>query len=303
MTVTELDDLDAIAAGSLGAAFAYRYRIDGKRASVLFDAREQRTLITTGSGYGAARPDVTTPGGPHRIARYLGEVIPRVPTTESLIPYVAEINTASDQASASAVAEGGTKPESPIQFRGGEVSLGKVNAWAEATDELLDDAAGLRAYIDSRLMENLSAAEDVALVAALLAVSGIQSQAFTTNVLTTLANALAKVETAAGGGAALAMHPADYWALLLANPTATAIDATTGTVWGAPVVRTLGVPTGRAIAGAFDTAAVIRDKTTGVKFTDSHSDYFVKGKTVILAERRSVLVPLAPALFVSAVLS
>lgn len=306
---TTLTDLDAMS-GTLGEAFAYQYRQRARDARVSTPPGETRTLVASSGGW-VSRDDPTVPPV-QRPARFLGDVIPRIPTTQGLIPYAAEVSTASNQAAASAVAEGGTKPEVAIQFQGSEVNVRKVDAWLPATSEVLDDAEGLRAYIDLRLMTMVANREDAQVIAGtgtgpdmlgILNTSGVQSQAFTTNVLTTLANALAKVETAAGGGAALAMNPADYWALLAANPTATAIDAAAGTVWGVPVVRTLGCPSGKALAGAFDTAAVIRDRGTNVRITDSHDDYFVKNKTVILAERRSVVCVLAPALFVSAVLS
>jgi hypothetical protein len=298
---TTYDDLDAMTR-SLGSAFEYRYRQEGLRAAVTIDA-ETRTLITAGSGYGTDHGDVLTPTMLSRPHRFIAEALPTVPITEGRAVWVEELDTRSGGASASAVPEAGVKPEAPIAFSGAESPLAKVDAYVNATTDVLEDGIGLRDYIDRRLMLHLLVAEDRDLMASFIANTAVLTQTFATSALATLTDAASKVEQYLGSVTGIGMNPLDYWPMVKANPTASVIDLDGGTVLGVPIVRSLGVPQGKALVGDFDAGAVIRERDTTVRFSNSHDLNFTKNLTTILAERRYLLTVHAPQSFAVAALA
>lgn len=295
---------------TLGELFAAEVRARGSDASVRIEGvLEQRALVTTADGLLSTAPPVLVPAAP-RV--YLGDLFPRVPLEQGVAQYVREVSPADTDLGASAVPEGDTKPDQPLQFEGGQMLPGKFAAFVGATNEIADDAPGFQALIDGLLMHRLLRREEVEILdgdgtgenlAGIRGVAGVQSQTYDTSAAKTLALAVAKAENANGGGQvdgigieaeayelAVATAPS-YWAELRAR--------------GIRVVplpaRVIGAS--KAIVGCFGLGGVLRERDTTVRYSDSYDDWFTEGKLAIVAERREALIVNVPSWFVDVALA
>lgn len=286
---------------SLGAQLA-----SAKKGTQLIVPELRSLLTTTGAWVGADDPLV--PPVRYRPQR-LRDVIPSAPVAmreAGLVPYVRELHVIENEGGASAVAEASAKPEVTIEFEGDEEHFGKVSAWVPATDDVIADGPGLDEYVKSRLGVLLDVREDAQILNGtglpgydgILQVAGRQTQTAAATKAETITAALRKVDDVEGRATAVVVNASDYWDIFDDDPT----------FWeylGVPAVRTRAMAVNKALVGDFVSGAALRDKDAGVrvKISESHSDYFIKNKQVVLAERRSLLIVRAPALFVEATLS
>lgn len=325
-------------AGTSAGASAPEYRTAGEAltrseaweqrngAGVTDGGVEVRTLLDTaqtGNENAGLWMPRGTPVPPlrRRMRLFVRDLISVVPTGLNSVPYIRESNATTNEAGATAVAEGTAKPEVTMQFSQQDAPIRKIAAWIPITQEIADDAPTLRGYIDERLAYMLALREEAQILAGngiaptvrgILNTSGIQTQGTVTDKMQTLAAAIGKVENVDGEADGIAMNPVDYWAMV-ATRNANQFDvgfggsgpfgATPGTAWGVPVVRTRQLASGKAIVGAWRLGATLFDREqTMIKTTDSHSDYFVLNKLVILAEERVGLAVNRPDLFVDVTL-
>lgn len=286
---------------------------------------EVRTLLdsaTTGPAAGIWRP-VGTPMPPmQRKARlFVRDLITVQDTGLSSVPYIREVNPQTSEASATAVAEGAPKPEVEMNFEQADAPIRKLAAWIPVTEEIIADAPTLRGYIDSRLAYMLAWREEAQILngngtapalRGILNTTGIQTRAAGADVITTLGLAIGDVENHDGEADGIAMNPLKFWTMLTTRSSSQFDQGYGGGgpfgiqptgVWGVPVVRTRQLALTSAIVGSWRMGATLfqREGIT-IRTTDSHSDYFIYNKLVILAEERVGLAVFRPDFFVNTTL-
>ncbi len=288
-----------------------------------------RTLITTSTSDTPAAGVLMAvgqpiPPTPRRIQFFIRDLLASGSTNLHSFPYIRELNPATNESAASAVAEGGTKPEATMSFETVTATAHKIAAWVPATMEILDDAPTLRSYIDQRLVYMVKYREQADLIAGvesganptvpgITTISGTQTQGpdqsnTIDDPLKTLAKAIGKIENVDGEADGVAMNPLDFWDMLAlrwgAAGATTGFDSAPfqgppGTVWGIPVVRSRAVAQYAPIVGAWRMGGQVFDRQgVNIRTSDSHDTYFILNKVAILAEERVAVAWYRPDFFV-----
>lgn len=310
------------------AAWVAQYRGSGNGYGEFphIETRELLTETTTATpNTGLFMPTgQPIPPIPRRRRLFIRDLLSTGATTLSAIPYIRELNPATNETGASATPEGSAKPEIDLDFESETANVRKIAAWVPATMEILEDAPTLRSYVDARLVYMVQVREELDLlngspsgvnptVEGITVVSGTQTQAVVQSDsrddgLRTLAAAIGKVENVDGEANGIAMNPLDYWAMVssrFGTGTTGQMDAANpwqgppGTVWGMPVVRTRALAQTDAIVADWRAGGQVFDRSgIVVRTSDSHDDYFVKNKIAILAEKRLAFAIYRPDFFV-----
>lgn len=281
-----------------------------------------RATITAGDGTtgGGTWAPVGQPIPPvaRQMRMFLRDMLNVQQTTLMNIPYIREVNPAGLEYSASAVAENTAKPEVALDWTLDDAPVRKIAAWVPVTTEIIDDAPTLQGYIDGRLAYMLAVREEFEILngsgaaphlKGILQYTDKQTQAFTTDAMTTLGLAIGKVENVDGEADGIAMNPIDYWAMVTDRHSEQFDGAGTGMVpyanvmrmnpWGMPTVRSRALTSGNAIVGSWRLGATLFDRMqTTIKVGNQHSDFFVNNKVAVLAEERVALAVHRPDFFV-----
>lgn len=218
---------------------------------------------------------------------------------------------------AAPVGEGLAKPESAMAFELVVSVLRKIAHWLPATDEILEDAAALRSYIDARLRQGVAVKLDDELLngdgvapnlLGLLNTPGLAPAIpqGTNTAADAIAAQIAAIQTSTGlAPSGIVVNPTDWLHLQLAKTIdgdyygAGPFQAPAApTLWGVPVAQSGAIALGTALVGAFSTAAQLFAKGgIRVEATNSHQDFFTKNLTAIRAEIRAALAVYRPAAF------
>jgi HK97 family phage major capsid protein len=241
-------------------------------------------------------------------------------TDSSVIRYVQETLFTNGAAT---VAEGDLKPESALAFDSVDEPVRKIATFLPITDEMLEDAAQMRSYLDGRLRLGVQLTEEVQLLSGdgtgtnirgLLTRTGLQTLAVPAPGATanrSIAEYLYQAITNVRVNAliepdGIVMHPSNYAALRLAKDSGGEFNAggpfgglAGNTVWGLPVALSMALPVNTAIVGAFRSQAqVFRRSGLVVEASNSHADYWTHNLTSIRAELRVALAVFRPSAFV-----
>lgn len=238
------------------------------------------------------------------------------------VPYIRELNAATNETGATAVSEASAKPEVTMEFESADAPIRKIAAWLQATYEAIEDAPTLAGYIDTRLGYMLDVREEAQVIGVgagggnapnikgiLDFTSGIQTA--TGELYDGVASAAGKIENVDGDPDGIVVNPVDYWAAV-ADRHSTFYDGSTNggsgnapfgeppqTAWGIPVVRSRSVTSGTAIVGSWRLGATLFEREgTTIRTTDSHASLFISNTWVILAEKRVGLAVHRPDFFV-----
>lgn len=214
-------------------------------------------------------------------------------------------------------AGGGYKPEGSWGFTRKTATVKTIAEWVPATKRALADAGQLQGLINDELRKDIAETEEVQIVTGdgtgenlegILSTSGIQSQAFVTDLFTTSRKAITKARTVGRvvpNG--FAFNPEDVEKIDLAREGA-GTGAFLGqgpfsmgprTLWGVPVVETEAVAAGQGLLGDFSKAVLWDRQQTTVTMTDSHADFFIRNMVAVLAEERVAFGVTRPAAFVT----
>lgn len=314
---------------------ALRLEINGVRAT---DGWSTGVRDTTQTEFGSGGPGNAATSGVNsllpvgqpiapvaRQARLtLRDLIPSQPTTLAQVPYVRELNPTTSEGGASAVAEGGTKPDGSLSFVGANAPLTVVAVGLSPSKQLWEDAPLVRAYINQRLPYLVKYREQAELLSGsgtwpdiegILTVSGKQSQnAVNTDSAQTIGMAIAKIENVDGTASGVALNPNDAWVMFTkraasgsgtfdaGNPFS--MDAVNAlTVWGLPTVRSRVHASGTGVVADFARGAMILDRQqVVVEIFPQHSDYAEKNAIYVRCEERLGLAIWRPDYFVSTTL-
>lgn len=314
---------------SAGLAFVESEQYKEQRSGRYTPEVDVRTLLTSGTsdpGAGLWRP-VGTPLPPNvRQQRlFVRDLLSVVGTTLASVPYLRELNPATNETGATAVAEGSAKAEVTMQFEQDDAPIRKIAAWIPVTEEVISDAPTLRGYIDTRLGYMLALREEAQVlngpassapnIRGIRNTTGIQTQssAGTGEMFATIGLSIGKIENVDGDADGAAVNPTDYWTAITtrhANQFDNGFG--TGVPFGAPpmspfglrTVRTRAMESGKALVGSWRLGATLFDREqTTIRTLDQHSDYAIYNKLVILAEERVGLAVHRPDFFVLATIT
>lgn len=211
---------------------------------------------------------------------------------------------------------GGYKPEGSWAFAKETANVKTIAEWVPATKRALSDAAQLEGLINDELRADIAEAEEAQILTGdgtgenlpgILTTSGIQTQAFDTDIFVSTRKALTKARVVGRVVPnAIALNPVDVETIDLARESGTtgkfigAGPFTLGprTLWGVPIVETEGVAAGEGLIGDFSKAVLWDREETTVSITDSHADFFIRNMVAILAEERVAFGVTRPTAFV-----
>jgi len=289
---------------------------------------EVRTLLIsepsgTGTGAGVWRPVGTPelrPGTARQRRLFVRDVINVQATGLSSIPYIRELNAATNETGAANTSEGSAKAEVTMQFEQVDAPVRKITAWLPATTEILADAPTLQGYINTRLTYMILLREEQQVlkgtgtapqIPGITETVGTQTQAAVNNdVPATIGLAIGKIELADGEADAVVMNPGDYWASMTTRRSTFFDNANGGTApaqqeaftWGLTAIRSRALPTLEALVGSFRMGATIFQREgVNIAVSDSHNDFFIQNKVAIRAEERIALAIHRPDWFVETV--
>lgn len=258
----------------------------------------------------------------------LRSVISNRTTTSDLVHYVRQATQSNaaavvpEASTADAIdgttvtnADGGLKPESGMAFEPVTEPVKTIAVWAPATKKALSDVAQLRGIIDDELSADIEQEIEDQVVSGsgtgenftgILNTTGIQTQAFSTNIFESVRKAKTKAWTVGRVRPnGVALNPADEETIDLAQD---AQDRYYGngpfsmgpaTLWGMPRVVTEAVPAGTAIVGDWSKAVLWDREQTMISVSDSHADFFIRNLVAVLAEARLAFGVTRPKAFVS----
>ncbi|TCJ28758.1 phage major capsid protein [Microbacterium sp. PI-1] len=215
-------------------------------------------------------------------------------------------------------AGGGYKPEGTMAFEKVTATVKTIAEWVPATKRGLADASQLRGLIDDELRADLAEEEEDQILngsgsgenlTGILQTSGIQTQAWTDDLFTTIRKAKTKVRTVGRvipNG--MVVNPEDAERIDLARATGGDEQfyglgpfgpAGNRPVWGMPVVESEAIAAGTALVGDFSKAVLWDREQASITATDSHADFFIRNLVAILGEERVAFGVTRPKAFVS----
>jgi HK97 family phage major capsid protein len=300
-------------------AKAVALKSSGERFSSALDVKA--TLTTAAGGAGLLQVQYL-PGMTNVLFQRLtiADLIPSGQASGNSIIYMKESSVTN---AAAAVAEGGTKPSSDINYSQVTETFKKVANVLKISDEMLQDVPYVQSQVSGRLVYFVQQQEEAQLLSGsgaganltgILNRSGLtaaQAKGTDTNA-DAIFKEITKIRTSAFvDPSAIVLNPTDWQLLRLAKDsqgqyyaggpfTGAYGNEVSGNdrgnlasgqmLWGLPVVVTTAMTAGTALIGAFDTCAqVFRKGGITVEFTNSNEDDFKNNLIAIRAEERLAL--------------
>jgi hypothetical protein len=227
----------------------------------------------------------------------------------------AAANTSTGAVTFTNASGGGYKPEGAWAFEVVTTNVKTIAEWVPVTKRALADVAQLEGLINDQLSADVAEAEEAQILngngsgenfTGITATSGIQTQAFSTDLFETVRKGVTLLRTVGRvNPTAIVLNPSDAEAIDLTKdgndryyyggPSAIGQR----TLWGVPVVESETQTAGTGLLGDFTKAVLWDREQTTVTMTDSHSDFFVRNLVAILAEERLAFGVTRPTAFVS----
>lgn len=280
-----------------------------------------KTLITgasLGNLAGYLYPSYRVPGiveDPRRAAR-VRSLLNVIPTTAGAIDWIRETGYTN---AADVVAEGEAKPESAIAFENKSNTIKTIAHWIPVTKQILADAPGLQAYIDSKLIYGLYLKEDDELlygtgedgdIHGITTDEDVQTYNWSDGTvgdtkLDAIRRAMTKAYLAYYPVNGIVLHPSDWEDIELLKSSdglyvwVNVVVGGQERIWRTPVVISSALTEGTFLTGAFDLGATLWDRQeVTISVSGSHSDFFIRNKLAILCEERVELTVERPESFV-----
>lgn len=204
--------------------------------------------------------------------------------------------TASFTNAAAVVAEGGTKPESTLTWSSVTLNQDTIAHHIPVTNQALSHNAMLRQLIDRFMVAGVRAKAQTEVATDLAAWSGLGTQAWSTDLRTTLRKAVTKAQKAAaiiGAGPTRILISADDAETLDLEQLANLVlspgeaPAQAQAIWRTPLVVAAALPSGFAYVG--DLSQIIFYTSGGVNLSVGLvNDQFIKNEQTIRAEAEGV---------------
>lgn len=209
---------------------------------------------------------------------------------------------------------GGYKPEGDWAFEVVTTNVKTIAEWVPVTKRALADVNQLQGLINDELRIDVQEEEEDQILngdgsgenfTGINNTSGIQTQAFATNIFDSVRKGITKARTVGRVNPnAVVMNPSDAEAIDLAKDGNTQYyyggpqSMGPRTLWGVPVVESEAQAAGTALLGDFTKAVIWDREQTTVTMTDSHADFFIRNLVAVLAEERLAFGVTRPTAFV-----
>jgi HK97 family phage major capsid protein len=268
-----------------------------------FDFLEAKTLMETGAGFA---PQSIRTG---RVVDYahrrpvVADLIPQTPTDQAAIVYMEETTFTNNAATR---AEGGQAGESALAYTERSKGVREIATFLPVTEIQIEDVSQAQSLIDNRLLTMLSLVEEDQLLTGddnapnLGGFHTIVTQAQAKGadpVPDAIYKGMTKVRaTGFAEPSAAVLHPNDWQDIRLLRTVegiyiwGSPAEAGPERVWGLPVVVTTAETENTALLGDFQLySEIFRRRGANIKVSNSHSDYFIKGKLAVRADERIAL--------------
>ena len=273
-----------------------------------------KTLFETTAGWS---PESTRTGrlvyDAQRPAPKVVDIIPIGNTGQSSVVYMEETTFTNNAAEA---AEGASFGEAALAYTEQTANVRKIAVFIPTTDEQLEDEARISSLLDNRLRFMIQQRLDLQLLVGngtapnlegINDVTGIQTQALgSDSEQDAIYKAMTLVRTGTGRAepSAVVIHPNDWQTIRLQTTTdgiylwGSPSDTGADRIFGVPVVQSSAQTENTALVGDFaNYCELVVRKGVEVQVSDSHDDYFVKGKKAIRASMRCAFPVYRPAAF------
>lgn len=249
---------------------------------------------------------------PTRPAPRVVDFLPQTTTSQAAVAYMEETTFTN---AAAETAEAGAYPEAALELTERTSAVRKIAVYLPVSDEQFEDEPRAQQYVNNRLPFMLRQRLDLQILVGngtppnLLGtenVSGIQTQALGGDPIPdALYKAMRKIRDDGFAEPSVVFIRPEKWEAVRLLKTADgqyiwghpSIPGPT-TIWGVPVVETTAVTATKAVIGDytnFSELAVRRG--IDIQVSNSHSDFFVKGKLAIRADMRAALIHYRPKAF------
>ena len=303
-------------AGMKALRTQYGSAVRDTKNPIYVEARDIANVDELGIGSKATITTVTGQPTPNRLPGYRSELLDEPLTFLSLISTgttdsswleYAQITAETD--SAAIVPEGELKPLSDVTTAKAEAKAHVYADGFDITNQMLADDGAIATFMETRIRQHVNnKVEDVLIngdatanVKGILTTSGVQAQSFDTDVITTIAGALAKIEKVQATPQAIVMNPADAWKLsltkeagvgfLMGNPLQQGLNPTP---FGVPLVKSNRVTAGTFLVGNFKSVQFLQREALSVVAFNQHKDYAQRNLSYVRAELRGLQLLLAP---------
>lgn len=274
--------------------------------SVIAEDMNLKTLFETTAGWA---PETTRTGrlvldAQRPVQVRVANIIPEGQTSQSSVVYMEETTFTN---AAAEVAEGGSYAESTLVYAERSSTVRKIGVSIPVTDEQLEDEARISSLIDNRLRFMLEQRLDLQILVGdgiapnlegINNVTNVQTQAKGADpVPDALYKGITRVNvTGQANASAIVMHPNDWQSIRLlrtsndiyifGSPNDTGIER----IWGLPVIQAQAQTENTALIGDYQThSELVNRRGIEVQISNSHSDFFIKGKKMIRADMRVAL--------------
>lgn len=303
--------------GAKATSGADRSFLDRSPASARQKAAEVRAAFGTKALIGAGTQSIPTPLLdkpvllPGQAAFTLSQLLPRKAVTSPVFQYLKQTQRENN---AAVVPVGTLKPTSKYGFDTVKGELATVahlsepfaEQWAEDFPEAVEALiAELLTGIwdaDENLILNGDGEDDNP--------TGILTQAFVTDMLTTTRTAITSLEVLGHRAGAFVLHPTDWQAIELARNTSGQLEYSSGPIdraamrlWGVPVATSTRITAGTGLALDLDAAYVLTKGEMNVLATNAVADDVMYNRLRIRAEHRFGLAVTKPTGIVSMTLT
>lgn len=205
------------------------------------------------------------------------------------------------------VAEAAAKPESTLAFTRATLPVEKIATWLPVTDELLEDVAGIRSFVENRLVFMVKRVEETQLltgngttpnIRGLNNATGVQTQA---KGVDPTPDAIYKAmtlirNTGFAEPTFYVTHPNDWQDVKLLRTAdgiyiwgSPASDEGPDRIWGLEVRVTTAQTENTGLVGTRQYAQIFRRSGITVTASTEHASYFTSNLVAILAEERLTL--------------
>lgn len=268
-----------------------------------FDYLEAKTLMETGAGFA---PQSIRTG---RVVEYahrrpvVSDLIPQTPIEQAAVVYMEETTFTNNAATR---AEGGQAGESALSYTERTRAIREIATFLPVTEIQLEDVPVAQSLIDNRLLTMLDLTEEDQLLTGddnAPNLSGFhtivsQSQAKGSDPTPdAIYKAMTKVRaTGFAEPSAAVFHPNDWQDIRLLRTVdgiyiwGSPAEAGPERIWGLPAVITTAETENTALLGDFQLySEIFRRRGANIVVSNSHSDFFIKGKLAIRADKRLAL--------------
>ncbi len=283
-----------------------------KQAAVLGENMHIKTLFETTAGWA---PETTRTGRLVLDAQRPIQVIDIIPignTSQNAVVYMEETTFTNAAAEA---AEGAAAAEATLVYTEQSSSVRKIAVFIPVTEEQMEDEARISSLLDNRLRFMIQQRLDLQILVGdgiapnidgINNVSGIQTQALGADPIPdAVYKAMTNVRvTGQAQPNAYVTHPNDWQQIRLLKTSdgiyiwGSPSEAGPERIWGIQAVQAQAQTENTGLVGDFaNMCELVMRQGVVVKMSDSHDDYFTKGKMAIKATLRAALPVYRPAGF------